>query len=76
MLVAFASAAPVGILTGAWLGDDLGMEFLQRALAVAIGMLLHISTTIIFESAPDHRFHLTRFVAVLGGAGLAMLAIH
>lgn len=75
MLVAFAAAAPLGILTGSWLGADLGAQFLQRALAVAIGMLLHISTTIIFESAPDHRFHLTRFVAVLTGAGLAVLAV-
>ena len=76
VLAAFAVAAPFGILTGSWLGDDLGVVFLQRALAVAIGMLLHISTTIIFESAPDHRFHLARFVAVLVGAGLAALVVH
>ena len=76
VLAAFAAAAPLGVLTGSWLGGDLGAVFLQRALAVAIGMLLHISTTIIFESAPDHRFHFARFVAVLVGAGLAALVVH
>lgn len=76
ILAAFAAAAPVGILTGTLFGAEEGSLFLQRALAIAIGMLLHISTTIIFESAPDHRFHLTRFAAVITGAGLSVLAMH
>ncbi|MBK6831332.1 MAG: hypothetical protein IPG92_11600 [Flavobacteriales bacterium] len=45
-------------------------------LGLAIGMLLHISTTIIFESAPEHRFNAARFVAVIIGALLAALSIH
>jgi hypothetical protein len=63
----------LGILTGHWLDEDLGRVFLQRALAVAIGMLLHISTTIIFEGAPEHRFNAGRFTAVVAGAALALL---
>ena len=49
---------------------------LVRMLGLAIGMLLHISTTIIFESAPEHRFNAARFVAVIIGALLAALSIH
>jgi zinc transporter ZupT len=67
----FAAAAPLGIFFGLMFGTRLGEGFLTAALALAIGMLLHISTTIIFESTPDHRFNARRFVTVLIGAALA-----
>ena len=76
MLVVFALAAPLGIGTGMLIGAEEGHGFLHDMLGLAIGMLLHISTTIIFESAPDHRFNATRFVAVLLGAALALLSVH
>lgn len=76
MLITFALAAPLGIGTGLLIGGEEGHGFLHDMLGLAIGMLLHISTTIIFESAPDHRFNATRFVAVLVGAALAMLSVH
>lgn len=76
MLVTFALAAPLGIATGLLVGEGLGSAFLHDMLGLAIGMLLHISTTIIFESAPEHRFNGSRFVAVLVGAGLALASMH
>jgi len=76
MLLTFALAAPLGIGTGLLIGDGLGHGFLHQMLGLAIGMLLHISTTIIFESAPEHRFNAARFVAVLIGAALAMASMH
>lgn len=72
-LVVFAVAAPLGILFGDLFGHQLGDVFLSGALALAVGMLLHISTTIIFESTPDHRFNARRFVAVAIGVFLAIL---
>ena len=75
-LSVFAIAAPLGILFGHLFGMRMGEEFLSGALAVAIGMLLHISTTIIFETTPDHRFNGKRFATVLLGALLgAFLSI-
>lgn len=71
LLVIFALAAPFGILVGSMAGKGIGAAFLDDMLALAIGMLLHISTTIIFESAPEHRFNAARFVAVIVGAALA-----
>ncbi len=76
MLVLFAMAAPLGIGAGTLAGDWMDGHFLHRMLGLAIGMLLHIGTTIIFESAPDHRFNAARFVAVIAGVLLAALAIH
>lgn len=76
ILSVFAVAAPLGILFGHLFGMSLGEGFLSAALAIAIGMLLHISTTIIFESTPDHRFNARRFVTVLLGALLAILTSH
>lgn len=75
-LAGFAVAAPLGILFGHLFGAEVGESFLAAALAVAIGMLLHISTTIIFESTPDHRFNARRFVTVVAGALLAILVGH
>lgn len=76
ILFIFALAAPVGILAGHAIGDGLGMGLLQRMLGLAIGMLLHIGTTIIFESAPEHRVDRVRSVAVLLGALLAAFSAH
>lgn len=76
MLFVFALAAPAGIAVGVVGGNGLGEAFLHRALALAIGMLLHIGTTIIFETTPEHRFNLQRFAAVLVGAFLALWMVH
>jgi zinc transporter ZupT len=76
MLVLFALGAPLGIAAGTLAGDWMDGHFLHRMLGLAIGMLLHIGTTIIFESAPDHRFNAARFAAVVVGVVLAALAVH
>jgi len=76
MLVLFALAAPLGIGAGTLAGDWMDGHFLHRMLGLAIGMLLHIGTTIIFESAPDHRFNAARFAAVIVGVVLAAVAVH
>ncbi len=76
MLVIFALAAPLGIFTGHMASGALGEPFLHSMLGLAIGMLLHISTTIIFESSPEHRFVAARFISVLIGAVLAAFSMH
>lgn len=76
MLVLFALAAPAGMLVGHFAGAWMDGRFLHLMLGLAIGMLLHISTTIIFESAPEHRFNAARSAAVAIGAVLAALVVH
>lgn len=74
-ILAFAAAAPIGILAGSFAGNAMGGEVLQRLLGIAIGMLLHIGTTIIFESAPEHRMDRARSIAVLIGAVAGALSV-
>ncbi len=76
LLMIFALSAPLGILVGHAIGGGMESSFLHSMLGLAIGMLLHIGTTIIFESAPEHRVDRVRFLAVLLGAGVAALSAH
>jgi zinc transporter ZupT len=71
-LAIFAVTAPIGLLFGAYLMAqfDLNLNFV---MAVAIGMFLHISTTIIFESNAGHKINLYKFIAILCGFGLGLL---
>lgn len=68
-LVVFAVAAPLGLLVSSLLSDQTwfngtGVTILY---AVVSGNFLHISTTIVFESSPEHAFNGKRLaVAVLG----------
>ena len=41
-------------------------------LAVVVGMFLHISTTIIFETTENHKFNLLKLVSILVGVTLAL----
>ncbi|MFN8165245.1 MAG: ZIP family metal transporter [Bacteroidia bacterium] len=76
-LVLFALMAPGGALTGTFIShgalDNLSI-FYNRMMAVVIGIFLHISTTILFESYSEHRFNYLKLLIILLGAGLAMLS--
>lgn len=43
--------------------------------ALVAGMFLHVSTTILFESADGHRFNTTKTIAILLGIAFAVLSI-
>ena len=42
--------------------------------AIAIGVFLHVSTTILFESSKDHKFNLAKLISIMLGVGLAYFA--
>ncbi len=73
-LIIFALMAPAGSLLGHWLGrggiQDL-LPFFEAITAVVAGIILHVSTTILFESSEHHRFNLLKSVSVLTGFLLA-----
>ncbi|QQR86833.1 MAG: ZIP family metal transporter [Flavobacteriales bacterium] len=74
-LAVFGAAAPAGIAFGMFIGPHFE-EALSAALGVALGMFLHIATTIIFESSKEHRIDRSRFAAVLVGCLLALAMVH
>ena len=68
----FAAMAPIGL----FLSAHTGMAAYSRELmAFVIGILLHISTTILFESSDVHRFNLQKLAAIVLGTGLAILSL-
>ena len=74
VLSVFALMAPLGMLVGHY-GAQNALFNLEIILAVVVGMFLHISTTIIFESSENHKFNLLKLISLLIGVGLAMIAI-
>ena len=68
----FALMTPLGSL----LSTEVAIlkEYETAINAVAIGVFLHVSTTILFESSKDHKFNLAKLVAIILGVGLAYLA--
>lgn len=76
LLIAFSLMSPLGYLLSEGLSNgsigDLDNYF-DRIMAIVIGIFLHISTTILFESSVDHHFNFRKLVAVLAGIGIALL---
>lgn len=76
MLVVFAAMAPLGAFSSHLIGEsmlgDISVYF-DKIIAVVIGIFLHISTTILFESSENHRFNLIKFVTIVLGAFTAWM---
>jgi zinc and cadmium transporter len=64
LLTIFSLASPLGMLLSNYLYESklLGGETLNIFYGVVAGGFLHISTTIFFESSPDHRFYLNKVI--------------
>lgn len=73
-LTAFACMSPLGNLTGSYFPFILNYK--TEITALVIGVLLHISTTIIFESSKDHKFNMVKFISIIIGFTLAILFSH
>ena len=69
-LVIFASMAPLGAFLGILFQEQaLGNfeNYYNNIMALVIGIFLHISTTILFESGSDHRFNIYKLLAITTG---------
>ncbi len=71
-LFLFAIMTPIGSLLASEVA--LLQQIATQINAIAIGVFLHVSTTILFESSKDHRFNLTKLIAILLGVALAYIA--
>jgi zinc transporter ZupT len=73
-LLGFSVAAPIGLLLSTYLADhdilsSTGMMYLY---ALVSGNFLHISTTIVFESSPEHHFNAKKLSVAIIGALIAV----
>jgi zinc and cadmium transporter len=73
-LVIFALMTPLGSVVSNLLDISLNasMEtYFNYILAVVIGIFLHVSTSILFETEENHRYNLQKFITVIIGLGVA-----
>jgi zinc transporter ZupT len=71
VLMLFGIMTPLGVLIGMLtLPGEFGLDY-HVILAIVVGMFLHISTTIIFETSENHKFNLLKLMAIFVGCGLA-----
>jgi zinc transporter ZupT len=72
----FAVMAPLGFYVSYGLSNGTigGIEnYFNRIMGIVIGIFLHISTTILFESSVDHKVSKRKMIAVLCGIAIALI---
>ncbi len=75
-LIVFALATPLGTITNVFLGENIFSSvegFNNKIMGIVIGIFLHISTTILFESEEEHQFNLLKFFSILIGIVIALI---
>lgn len=75
LLLIFALMSPLGYLFSTELSDRANTNlnsYFDRVMGIVIGIFLHISTTILFESSVDHHYNLKKLIAVISGIGIAL----
>jgi len=75
-LIIFAVMAPMGFYVSVGLsnGSIGGIDaYFNKIMGIVIGIFLHISTTILFESSADHKINTRKMIAVLLGIGVALI---
>ncbi|MFH0866515.1 MAG: ZIP family metal transporter [Bacteroidota bacterium] len=78
LLIVFALSSPLGTMTSYFVGEGFTeslSHFFNIILAVVVGIFLHISTTILFETEEQHGFNIYKFIAIILGAGTALLGL-
>jgi heme/copper-type cytochrome/quinol oxidase subunit 4 len=73
-LLIFALMTPLGSVFSNLLDGSVvaSMEtYFNYILAAVIGIFLHVSTTILFETEENHRYNLQKFITVIIGLGVA-----
>ena len=71
VLFVFALMSPLG----SYFGTNISflITYKTEIMAIIIGIFLHISTIIIFESSENHKFNIAKFIAILVGFGVALV---
>ena len=73
LLILFALMTPFGVYSG-HLFTELS-NYANEIMAIVIGIFLHISTTILFESTDGHRFSFQKILTIIIGGCIAILSL-
>lgn len=77
LLFAFSMMSPLGYLLSTGISNgSMGNidQYFDRIMGIVIGIFLHISTTILFESSVEHHYNFKKLIAVLLGVGIALIS--
>jgi len=74
-LLIFSVSSPVGLIISNFFYESnyLSRDTLEVLFAIVCGNFLQISTTIVFETSPEHRFNAQRLAISILGAGVAVM---
>jgi zinc and cadmium transporter len=72
LLALFAAMGPLGMSLSA---HTFLAGHTRELMAFVIGIFMHISTTILFESSDIHRFNIAKLAAIAFGTGLGILSV-
>lgn len=70
----FSLMSPLGYFLGE--NSIMLQKYHREITALIIGVFLHISTIILFESSEDHKFNAKKFTAILMGILLTLVTMH
>ncbi len=71
LILLFALASPLG----SFFAEEISFlhKYNQQITAIIVGIFLHISTAILFESSENHKFNLHKFIAIIIGFSVALI---
>ncbi len=72
-IILFSLMAPFGAFIGSSFSADTTIY--KQFLAVSIGIILHLSTTILLETNEEHHISIRKLVPILLGVALALLTL-
>ncbi len=72
-IILFSLMAPLGALIGSSFSADTTIY--KQFLAISIGIILHLSTTILLETNEEHNISVKKLVPILLGVALALLTL-
>lgn len=72
LISVFALTTPLGTLFSQYISNI--SNYYREIMAIVIGMFLHISTTILFESSEGHHFNSRKAIAIILGTSIALIS--
>ncbi|MDD5570479.1 MAG: ZIP family metal transporter [Bacteroidales bacterium] len=78
LLILFAFITPAGSLTSYLINDNIVgnlSQYFNYIMALVVGVFLHVSTSILFETSENHQYNIQKFITVILGALAAFLTL-